>query len=428
MDTAIKHRGAVFTPDRISKYMCGYIKNDKSYRILEPSCGHGDLLKNISTKHNITAVDINKKYVAHCKKKYPDVKYHNQNFLDFKADVRYDYVIGNPPYVKVQNLPVETRQRLRKEYPDLLGGNTNLYVYFILKCLDLLKDDGTLVFICPNGFLYSKSLVAFRNFLFSNKLVKVLVDFGDKQIFDDVSTYTCILVLTKRPKTSYLYGNDIGDITRLVSRKYTQQAPLPNSNLLSVMRPKIGLMTLCDDVFIIKEHTVHGDNLVFEKHGKMYEIEKGSCKNILKVSKKHIHKIIYPYVKRSGKVVVDESFDDRFPKCFAYLSEHRALLAARDGGKAASYPCWYMYGRSQGVRCFPSRKRLFLSTIVDKLDRHLCERRVDLYYSGLWLEPISVDTTNDIIRNKLVEHEQTILGRSGNKSDGWYMLSRSSFE
>ena len=426
MDT-IKNRGAVFTPDRIAKYMCGYIDNRKKHTVLEPSCGHGALLEHISTKHDVTAVDINKNYIAHCKGAYPNVNYVAQNFIDFETQDRYDYIVGNPPYVKVQNLSVATRRRLRKAYPAFLRGNTNLYVYFVLKCLDLLKDDDVLVFVCPNGFLHSKSLRAFKDHLFGSRLVQVLIDFEDEQVFENVATYTCILVLTKTPKSSYLYANDIG--VKLVPRKYTDRDTVPRSNLLAVMRPKIGLMTLCDDVFVIKEHTVRGDSIIFEKHGKMYEIEKGSCKDVLKVSKNQEHKIIYPYaVRRDGKVVVDGAFGERFPKCFAYLTEHRSVLAARDGGKAATYPFWYMYGRSQGVRRFLSRKRLFLSTIVDSLERHMTERRVDLYYSGLWLEPVDPRTTNDAIRKKIVENEATILRRSGNKSDGWYMLSRSSFE
>ena len=183
MNDEIKKRGVVFTPFPIVKFMTSYINNSKVQKILEPSCGLGYIINNINKKHDITGIDINKEYISHCTTNLKHVKCILKNFIDYKTNDRYDYIIGNPPYIKIQNIDNIDLIKMRKEYPEFINGNTNIYIYFIIKCFNLLNENGKLIFIVPNTWIYSKSFKYFKDFIFKNKYLELLIDFKYKQIF-----------------------------------------------------------------------------------------------------------------------------------------------------------------------------------------------------------------------------------------------------
>ncbi len=65
----------------------------------------------------------------------------------------FDIVIGNPPYVRQESIkPPKYKDRLLRIYSDATG-KSDLYVYFYLRALDLLRDGGTHTFICSNSWL-----------------------------------------------------------------------------------------------------------------------------------------------------------------------------------------------------------------------------------------------------------------------------------
>ena len=65
----------------------------------------------------------------------------------------FDIVIGNPPYVRQESIkPPKYKERLLRIYSDATG-KSDLYVYFYLRALDLLRDGGTHTFICSNSWL-----------------------------------------------------------------------------------------------------------------------------------------------------------------------------------------------------------------------------------------------------------------------------------
>ena len=422
MKSDVKDRGVVFTPEHIVKFMTSYIDNTLSHTILEPSCGMGNIVEQIDKKHKITCIDINKQYIRHCAKQFSNAKCVTKNFIHYKTKEKFDYIIGNPPYVKIQNITPKDMTEIRKEYPTFMKGNTNLYIYFILKCFNLLKDDGKLIFIVPNTWLYNSSLQRLKNWIISNKYLEVLIDFKGKQIFDNVSTYTCIMILSKKNQF-YHYSNSIDN--KLVKKSYqktlTDKSNSASSSLLDIMTPRIGIMTLKDDVFIIKKFTVKDNKVYFSKDNKDFVIERDACKKILKVSKNQIYLIIYPY-DANAKIISD--LKKKFPLTFNYLSKYKQQLLDRENGNN-NYKYWYEYGRTQALKIVKG-KRLFISTIVKNIRDFVYEKDVELYYSGMWIQPKEKHSFS-YIKNKLIEHEQQILSSSNNKSSNWYGLSKNSF-
>jgi len=421
MNDKIKKRGVVFTPIKIIKFMTSYIDNNNKKKILEPSCGMGFFIDNIDKKHDITCIDINKKYISYCSNKFKNIKCILQNFIDYKTNDKFDYIIGNPPYVKIQNINNTDLIKMKKKYPEFMNGNTNMYIYFIIKCFNLLNNNGKLIFIVPNTWLYNKSFAFFKNYIFKNRYLELLIDFKYLQIFDNVSTYTSIIILSKNKNYFYYYSDNI--ISNKFIKKYYNNDKISNKiTLLDIMSPKIGIMTLKDNVFIIKKYKIINNQVIFTKNNKEYIIEKNSCKNILKVSKNKIYLIIYPY---DNNTKILNNLQQIYPLTYKYLLEYKKELDNRENGNG-KYKYWYSYGRTQSLKIIKG-KRLFISTIVKNIKDFLIEKNVELYYSGLWIKPKDKYKL-DYIKNKLINNDKKILQISNNKSNNWYGLSVNSFK
>jgi adenine-specific DNA-methyltransferase len=390
--------------------MCSFIHN-KKLSILEPSCGEGAFLEHLSKNKNyiIDANDINTTFISTCKKAYKNVIYTNTDFIGFENNKKYDIVIGNPPYIRIQNLSEDNRNIIKNEF-DLLTGNIDIFMYFIMKSLSLLNDTGKLIFIIPNSFLYTKSCSKLKDYLFSSNLVEYLIDFKDKKIFNGISTYTCILVLNKsNTNTFYYYANDIlGKYTKVNYNTNTK-----TNSLLKYINIRCGLATLCDNVFIIKSFT---EDNTYIYPNEMFKIEKSILKQVLKVSKNKIYYIIYPYI---DGVILDNL--NEYPECEKYLLHHKNALENRDKGNK-KYEKWYAYGRKQGI-LLSNTNRLFISSLTKDMD--LFEHNIPLFYSGLYIEStINIETLNVLLH----KYKKDIFQNSNVKSGGWYSINKNSFD
>lgn len=107
----------------------------------------------------------------------------------------FDIVIGNPPYVRMEFLkPV--KPFLEKHYV-VAADRADLYAYFFEKGVSILKQGGRLGFISSSTFFRTGSGENLRTFLGDKIAIEAIVDFGDLQIFEGVTTYPAILTLKK---------------------------------------------------------------------------------------------------------------------------------------------------------------------------------------------------------------------------------------
>ena len=113
----------------------------------------------------------------------------------------FDIVIGNPPYIRQEDIKNQ-KEYLQNNYKTY-SGTADLYVFFVEKGFEILKPKGNFSYIMPNKWMqagYGKNL---RSFLLDNQLISV-IDFGDLQVFEQVTTYPCILNASKeKPKDSF---------------------------------------------------------------------------------------------------------------------------------------------------------------------------------------------------------------------------------
>ena len=71
----------------------------------------------------------------------------------FRDNGGFDIVIGNPPYVRQESIPAKTKNRLLKKYPEGAVKSSDLFVYFYLRGLQILRKGGIHAFICSNSWL-----------------------------------------------------------------------------------------------------------------------------------------------------------------------------------------------------------------------------------------------------------------------------------
>ncbi|MFN8470236.1 MAG: Eco57I restriction-modification methylase domain-containing protein [Caldilineaceae bacterium] len=121
------------------------------------------------------------------------------------ADAGFDVVIGNPPYVRAEQVG-ELKGYLAATYPSTYHGTADLYVYFYEQGLRLLRSGGRLSYIVTNKWLRAGYGEGLRQRFAERALVERIVDFGHAPIFADADVFPCIIVLRKPGE-----GEQVGD-------------------------------------------------------------------------------------------------------------------------------------------------------------------------------------------------------------------------
>jgi len=116
-------------------------------------------------------------------------------FPEIFAKGGFDVVIGNPPYVRMEFIKV-FKPYLEKNYV-VAADRADLYAYFFEKGVRILKEGGRLGYISSSTFFRTGSGENLRTFLGDNIALESIIDFGDLQVFEGVTTYPAILTLRK---------------------------------------------------------------------------------------------------------------------------------------------------------------------------------------------------------------------------------------
>lgn len=128
---------------------------------------------------------------------FPEVLNDNGDYLGF------DVVIGNPPYIRQEELK-EIKPYLGSNY-ETFAGTADLYVYFVERGISILQGNGQFIYILPNKWMRAGYGLNLRNFL-SNLQIENIIDFGDLTVFEEATTYPCIIQITKKPVKNYFKG------------------------------------------------------------------------------------------------------------------------------------------------------------------------------------------------------------------------------
>lgn len=166
----------------------------------------------------------------------------------------FDIVIGNPPYVNAnelkKSLSIEEYKYLKSSYITAKG-TVDLYIYFFEKGLSITKKEGILSFITPNRFLSASYGKALREFIIDKCEIISLIDYSDKNVFPDASTYPVISFLKHKERENYeiLTGKFDSISKQLIDRVF-------NSSKLEILDDSI-LGFLLNDKLDITEKVIN---------------------------------------------------------------------------------------------------------------------------------------------------------------------------
>ena len=220
-----KKSGSERTPDAIIKYMLDIIGYDQNVSIhssiVDPACGTGTFIKQILDrfidglyKKGITNT-IKEKLLAQKLIRAYDTKPLNvfvtkivmisalikKNLISEMHDVlemidklpvycqdflgveeKADYVVGNPPYIRLQNMSLEYRDFVKNNYASATG-RFDIFTCFMEKSDKLLNANGKMCLITSNKYLTANYGVGIREFLSKTGHVRKLVDLYDTKFF-----------------------------------------------------------------------------------------------------------------------------------------------------------------------------------------------------------------------------------------------------
>jgi len=436
-----KSLGQTFTPDYIVNKMLDLIfYNNQSIltkTILEPSCGDGAFLLNIATRlilqakahhynenqivelleTNLIGIEIDIYFYQQCLDNLDNLAKKHQimqkiNWQIYNVDAlsknleKVDFIIGNPPYVRIHNLTSQSRLFIKNNFRFCASGTTDLYIAFYELALQKIKNNGKICFITPNSFLRNQSGKVFREYVVKHNLLDTLIDFGNYQVFDKVSTYTAICVLAHNScecKYFKWQQNEIQYVKNINLQKFYKQEwcfdieskihkPLFAKNAIDCL-VCYGIATLRDKIYIANVDNEEGENILFNG----FMIEKAATKPIIKASLTNPKKqrIIYPYSQE--KQPIDEKYlQQKFPLCYAYLLHHKADLLKRDIDENAC--TWYQYGRSQGIKHMSNQKLIISSIVKNKINSQIVDQYT-MIYSGMFIVSQQLDQLWHILQS-----------------------------
>jgi hypothetical protein len=106
-----------------------------------------------------------------------------------------DHVVGNPPYIRLENVRPQVMDEYRRRCVTMRG-RSDIYVGFIELGLDLLKPEGTLGYICADRWMRNQYGADLRSLVSGSYAVDTVLTMHDVDAFeDDVSAYPAIAVL-----------------------------------------------------------------------------------------------------------------------------------------------------------------------------------------------------------------------------------------
>ena len=408
----------VFTPDNISKIMANKLLNNGA--LLEPSVGTGNLLKyiNIENYNSIDVYELKNEYL----KDISDERIHkyNADFLRTPIIKKYKNIILNPPYIRVQDLSVEYRSFIKANFKILKTGLVDIYYAFILKCIDLLENDGIMVSITPNTYLYNKSSLPLRKYLIDNRYIKEIIDFGSEKVFSNVSVYCCITVFTKENPESIIYNNKTIQYNAIDKNDYNifNTTTVMGSDIGSDAEPETRTIhkTLKDICKITNGIATLRDK-IYIHDTKLYD--EPCWKEI--TNSKEIKYVIYPY--NDGKIMKEPEFKQFNPQTYNYLLQNKEELAKRDKGHK-TYPEWYAYGRTQSL-LIPNKKRvIYIPCFINPDDIKMNINKTMLFYGCLCIQP-NHDNDIETIKDAILTNSELLKSMSSKRSGGWINLSSS---
>ncbi len=331
--------------------------------ILEPSCGEGEFVVEIvrrllessrrfgfdfstALQSNVFAYDIDEAKIAACRSRVASLglsaplegNIRQADFLD--ADIlSFDIVVGNPPYIRYEQIPVELLSSYKQRF-HTFHYRADLYILFFEKTLRHLKPGGHHCFICSNRWLKNEYGKKLRGWIAQSFFLESVVSLekATDAFQEEVLAYPAITLITNaRPGSKFAFS-ELTSITEL-GKDTGRLLPAPFSADWSSVFNRIQgddtLMTIEEMGFLVGIGAATGADSIFIAKDLPEKVEKelllpalnarDMSGNRLQWSGQYL---LNPY-KPNGELINLEDY----PQAAAYLISHREALQKRHVAK-----------------------------------------------------------------------------------------------
>jgi adenine-specific DNA-methyltransferase len=439
----------VFTPSTIVTKMLdmvGYVGDDiRTKTIFEPSFGGGAFLtqiverifeysetnrltadETIAILNNVYGVELdpvwyektvsllNEMCVQH------GIQYEWKNLIcddttKLQITQQYDFIVANPPYIKVWDIGESDRVRLERCF-EFCKGNTDMYVVFFELGAKALKHNGKMCYITPNSFLRNSSQKELRKWLAKKEIVDSIIDYGTVPVFGKIATYTAITLLDMsggHKETTYTMMKDINqeewtntlNLSKFGDNPWSVVCSSDELFLKEIETRKTKLSDLCDIQYGL---ATNADKVYLVDKNEVSKFESEILRPVIKGSTLDSERsIIFPYEfdEKTKKylLIEEERLRNAYPKTYRFLTANKTKLEIRDLEKNST---WYQYGRSQGIQN-SRQSKLIIKHVVAHDDKCCqiadCDEQT-LVYSGVFIV-VKNDKDVERVKKALISEE-----------------------
>ncbi|MFT3952296.1 MAG: Eco57I restriction-modification methylase domain-containing protein [Oscillospiraceae bacterium] len=401
----INKKCQVFTPEENVQQLLdnvGYRRNLYNRKVAENSCGDGnilsviviryieDCLTNKISKSNIKkgleediyGAEIDEEHIKNCiiklnciTEKY-GIKHVNWNiyqgdFLKLNLVNKFDFVIGNPPYISYLELSNETRAFLRENYSICKNGKFDYCYAFIQAGINALTIQGRLAYLIPGNIFKNQFASALRELMLPR--LTDIYDYTNLKLFKNKLTSSAIIVYDNTINKNYIVYHDmvnnnkynINKSSLTEKWKFERNTELNNEHIRfgDVFHAASSVATLLNKVFIIDKYKCEDIYLrVGDQKIEMSILRRAVSPRSLNYKKDEF--VIFPYRYYDGKLIrfSETEFEESFPFATQYLLSYKSELDNRNSDKGIK---WFEYGRSQALAHL-NQEKLLTSTLITK--------------------------------------------------------------
>lgn len=376
----------------------------------------------------------------HWKLAFPEAYYDEEGSL--RDDGGFDVVVGNPPYVKIQNLPDTDKEYYGNVY-NVARERYDLYSLFVERAEVLSNNRVGL--ILPNKFFEARAGSPLREYLEDTQSVEKIADFKQNQVFKGATTYTCLLFLSQSHQSTVIdygavsdnpennltevewvdinLGNEDGkwNLTGEKERRLLNKIENTGVGFDEITdQILVGVQTSANDVFVLKE-CEYNDGYVEGYSSAVDErviVEADITKPFVTDSEVSRYTppqtdscLIYPYLG-GGSIMAEDELENQYPECYEYLSENRQGLSER-GSENQVFETWYAHWCPRHPAKF-ERSKIMISQVV-KQGESTYDSQGDVFFSSTVYSPILTETYRGV--------ELELLGLL-NSSLVWYYITQ----
>jgi type I restriction-modification system DNA methylase subunit len=337
-------------------------------------------------------------------------------FSEIMKSGGFDTVIGNPPYIRIQALkewaPKEV-EFYKTKYISASKGNYDIYVVFVEKGLSLLNSKGRLGFILPHKFFHADYGEPLRNLITEGQHLFDVIHFGNQQVFNGATTYTCLLFLGKNQSKEVMFSA-ISNISEWLQKDKESKKLFPATELTAknwffleeneaglfkklaasphtlnrrVEKIYQGLATSSDKVYVLDIVTKNDKYFTLFSHSLNQEvqIETYLLHPLLKGSeiaryKESVYKyvVLFPYSLKWGKAIpLSEKELQGYPLAFEYLKRNKALLINRS---KVDFKNWWLFPYPKNLALYETPK--ILSQVLSTRGNFTLDENGKFYFLG----------------------------------------------